>query len=63
MATPVDQLSDVDLEAAKKHLAALTDQVCKEASKNPGPGWEPVIDRLEEGWAKLDEEARRRAAK
>jgi hypothetical protein len=61
--TPIDQLSESDLEGAKKHLAALSDHVCREAARQPGADWEPVIDWLEEGWAKLDEEVRRRAAK
>jgi len=60
MTTPIDTLSDVDLVAAEKKLGELTGQVRENAAAHPGPGWDAVIDRLEEGWEKLRAEKQRR---
>ncbi len=61
MATPVNKLSDEELQAAAKKLGKLTGQVQKEANQNPGPGWEPVIDRIEGAWKELEDEVARRS--
>lgn len=60
MAKPLDQLTDAELQEALRRLADLTAKTQREAVANPGPGWEPVIDRLNEGWDKLDGEFARR---
>ncbi len=60
MTTPLNELPDDDLIEAEKKLAKLTCQVGREAAENPGCGWAPVIDLLEEGWQKLGAEKKRR---
>ena len=59
--TPLGTLGPADLQAAKRRLADITVNAERGAADNRGPGWNPVIELLQDGWDGFDQEIQRRA--
>lgn len=57
---PLSDLTDVELEESYRRFGKLVTDVRKESTANPGPGWEPVFDALEDSLQKFQEEVARR---
>ena len=61
MRKPLDQLSEVDFEKARDALNKTAKFVGEMSKETPGPGWEFVFDKLEEGRRQWHDEQVRRS--
>lgn len=56
MAKKLSELTDGELQEAKRRLGKLTQEVQKNVNEIPGPNWGPIIGQIEGCWKELDEE-------
>jgi hypothetical protein len=60
MAKKLGELTDGELQEAKRRLGKLTQEVQKNANEIPWANWGPIIEQIEGCWKELDEEENRR---
>ena len=58
---PLSGLTDAELEKARELWEKLVSDTRHNIAQNPGPGWNSVIERLEEGWQDYEAEVARRS--